>query len=177
MLSTAGFDRLLPALSPICRCPSHSKGRSWARNRLKVVGWKGDLFPFKLNIRSILPIMSDRIHLAPSSWATFEAPGVAILSIVPQVAVSDLNAEELPAYHRNIDMDEVILSHADSDPAGRRPGIFRHTPQGILHGADEAARAEFQKRRRPGQHRTGTLVGVDTYHPLAPSPEFVKMAG
>ena len=88
---------------------------------LKVVGWKGDLFPFKLNIRHILPIMSDRIHLAPSSWATFEAPGVAILSFVPQIAVSDLNAEELPSYHRNIDMDEVMLNHADEDPVGPPP--------------------------------------------------------
>jgi len=144
---------------------------------LNVVGWKGDLFPFKLNIRAIRPIMSDRIHLAPSSWATFEAPGVAILSFVPQIAVSDLNAEELPSYHRNIDMDEVMLNHADEDPSGRLPGLFRHTPQGILHGAPEAYRAEFQKKRQPGDRRTGWSVGVDTYHPLTPSPEFVQMAG
>src|SRR5438094_3043638 len=85
---------------------------------LKAVGWKGDLFPFKLNIRHILPIMSDRIHLAPSSWATFEAEGFAALSFVPQIAVSDPNAEELPSYHRNIDMDEVMLNHADEDPSG-----------------------------------------------------------
>ena len=39
-----------------------------------------------------------RIHLAPSSWATFEAEDCAVLSFVPQVAVSDLNAEELPSY-------------------------------------------------------------------------------
>ena len=119
----------------------HKGGHSsifYKNDPLKVVGWKGDLFPFKFNIRHILPIMSDRIHLAPSAWATFEAPGVAILSFVPQVAVSDLDAEELPSYHRNIDMDEVMLNHADDDPAGRRPGLFRHTPQGILHGADEA---------------------------------------
>jgi homogentisate 1,2-dioxygenase len=144
---------------------------------LKVVGWKGDLFPFKLNIRHILPIMSDRIHLAPSSWATFEAEGFAVLSFVPQVAVSDPNAEELPSYHRNIDMDEVMLNHADEDPSGRRPGLFRHTPQGILHGAPEAYRAEFQKHRQPGQRRTGTSVGVDTYKPLIPTPEFTRMAG
>ncbi len=144
---------------------------------LRAVGWKGDLFPFKLNIRHILPIMSDRIHLAPSSWATFEAPGFAVLSFVPQIAVADLNAEELPSYHRNIDMDEVMLSHADADPSGRRPGLFRHTPQGILHGAPEAYRAEFQKKREPGQRRTGVSVGVDTYRPLTPSPEFAKMAG
>jgi hypothetical protein len=30
-----------------------------------------------------------------------------------------------------------------------RPGNLRHTPQGILDGADEAARAAFQARRTP----------------------------
>ena len=158
----------------------HKGGESsifYKHDPLKVVGWKGDLFPFKLNVRSILPIMSDRIHIPPSSWVTFEAPGFCVLTIPPQVAVSDPNSEELPSYHRNIDMDEVMLSHADTDPAGRRPGMFRHTPQGILHGADEATRAEFQKKRRPGTHRSATMVGVDTYRTLAPSAEFAKLAG
>jgi len=158
----------------------HAGGYSaifYKNDPLKVVGWKGDLFPFKLNIRHILPIMSDRIHLAPSAWATFEAPGVAILSFVPQIAVANLEAEELPSYHRNIDMDEVMLAHADEDPKGRRSGMFRHTPQGILHGADEATRAQFQKTRQPGARRTATLVGVDTYRPLIPSAEFTKLAG
>ena len=86
-----------------------------------------------------------------------------------------LEAEELPSYHRNIDMDEVMLSHADEDPSGRQPGSFRHTPQGILHGANEAYRAEFQARRKPGMRRTSTSVGVDTHRPLRPSAEFARM--
>ena len=158
----------------------HSGGHSsifYRNDPMKVVGWKGDLFPFKLNVRNILPIMSDRIHVPPSSWVTFEAPGFVVLSIVPQIAVADLEAEELPSYHRNIDMDEVMLSHADEDPSGRRPGSFRHTPQGILHGANETYRAEFQARRKPGMRRTSTLVGVDTYRPLRPTPEFVRITG
>ena len=36
---------------------------------LAAVGWKGDLFPFKLNIRDIIPISSDRIHVAPRPGA------------------------------------------------------------------------------------------------------------
>ena len=158
----------------------HEGGHSsifYKNDPLNVVGWKGDLFPFKFNVRSILPIMSDRIHIPPSSWVTFEAPGFCVLTIPPQIAVSDMQSEELPSYHRNIDMDEVMLGHADTDPAGRRPGMFRHTPQGILHGADEATRAEFQKKRKPGTHRTATMIGVDTYRPLVPTPEFTKMAG
>jgi len=144
---------------------------------LKVVGWKGDLFPFKLNVKNILPIMSDRLHIPPSSWVTFEAPGYCVLTIPPMPAVSDLDAEELPSYHRNIDMDEVMLTHADESPEGRRPGGLLHTPQGILHGATEAYRAEFQKKREPGQRRTGTHIGVDTYRPLVPTAAFVKLAG
>jgi hypothetical protein len=37
--------------------------------------------------------------------------------------------------------------------------MLSHTPQGILHGADEAARAAFQKRRTPGMIRR-QLLGV-----------------
>jgi homogentisate 1,2-dioxygenase len=149
----------------------------YRNNPMNVVGWKGDLFPFKLNVRDIRPIMSDRIHLAPSSWVTFEGVGFVVLSFLPQIAVADLNAEELPSYHRNIDMDEVMLTHADDDPGGRRPGGFAFTPQGVLHGATEAFRAEFQSRRTPGMRRTRTGIGVDTYRPLNVSPEFARMTG
>jgi homogentisate 1,2-dioxygenase len=148
----------------------HKGGHSsifYKNDPLKVVGWKGDLFPFKLNIRAILPIMWDRIHLAPSSWATFEAPGFAVLSFVPQIAVSDLNAAELPSYHRNIDMDEVMLNHADEDPSGRRPGLFRHTPQGVLHGAPPRSlpcRIPQTAPARPAPHR---LVGRRRHLPPA----------
>jgi hypothetical protein len=51
-------------------------------------------------------------------------------------------------------MDEVMRAHADDDPKGRRSGGFSFTPQGVLHGADEAFRAEFQTRRTPGMRRT-----------------------
>ena len=47
----------------------------------------------------------------------------------------------------------------------------------ILHGATEAYRAEFQKKRKPGMHRTATMIGVDTYRPLVPTAEFARMAG
>jgi homogentisate 1,2-dioxygenase len=148
----------------------------YRNNPMKAVGWKGDLFPYKLNVRDIRSIMSDRVHLPPSSWVTFEAAGFVVVSFLPQVAVADLEAEELPGYHRNIDMDEVMLSHADDNPLARRPGSFRHTPQGILHGADEAFRAAFQARRAPGMRRTGTSIGIDTYRPLRVAPEFARIS-
>jgi hypothetical protein len=36
------------------------------------------------------------------------------------------------------------------EAGGRKPGMLVHTPQGILHGPDEVARAAFQKRARAG---------------------------
>ena len=141
---------------------------------LQSVGWKGDLFPYKLNIRDIIPISSDRIHIAPSAWATFEANGFMVVTFVPQVAVADLNAEELPSYHRNVDYDESVFVHHD-DSGSRPPGMLSHTPQGILHGANEAARAAFQKKRAPGMRRTLCGVSVDTERPLVVSPAFQRL--
>jgi hypothetical protein len=42
----------------------------------------------------ILWHLPDRIHLAPSSWATFEAEGFTVLSFVPQVAVKERKRAE-----------------------------------------------------------------------------------
>ncbi len=138
------------------------------------VGWKGDLFPYKLNIRDIIPISSDRIHLAPSSWCTFEALGFVVIAFVPQMAVSDLNAEELPSYHRNVDNDESVFVHQD-DSGSRKPAMLSHTPQGILHGADEATRATFQKKRTPEMRRTLCGVSVDTDRPLVVSATYERL--
>ena len=146
----------------------------YRHNPLASVGWKGDLFPYKLNIRDIIPISSDRIHLAPSSWCTFQATGFVVITFVPQVAVADLNAEELPSYHRNVDNDESVFVHHD-EAGSRKPGMLAHTPQGILHGADEAARAAFQKRRRPGMRRTICGVSVDTDRSLVASPVYERL--
>lgn len=95
---------------------------------LQSVGWKGDLFPYKLNIRDIIPISSDRIHLAPSAWCTFEAAGFVVITFVPHMAVADLEAEELPSYHRNVDYDESVFVHHD-EGGSRPPSTLSHTPQ------------------------------------------------
>jgi homogentisate 1,2-dioxygenase len=142
---------------------------------LQSVGWKGDLFPYKLNIRDIIPISSDRIHLAPSSWCTFEAAGFVVITFVPQMAVANLEAEELPSYHRNVDYDESVFVHHD-EGGSRPPGSLSHTPRGVLHGAGEAARAAFQKKRTPGMRRTLCGVSVDTERPLIVSPSFARLS-
>ena len=88
-----------------------------------------------------------------------------VISFVPQIAVADLNAEELPSYHRNVDNDESVFVHHD-ESGSRKPGMLSHTPQGILHGADEATRAAFQKRRTPG-NAADIMRGQCRYRPAA----------
>ena len=79
-----------------------------------------------------------------------------VITFVPQMAVADLNAEELPSYHRNVDNDESVFVHHDA--SGRaHPGMLSYTPQGILHGADEATRAAFQAKRTPGMRRAASV--------------------
>ena len=97
-----------------------------------------------------------------------------VISFVPQVAVADLNAEELPSYHRNVDNDESVFVHHDEGSA-RKPATLSHVPQGILHGADEATRAAFQARRTPGTRRTLCGVSVDTDRPLTGSAMYERL--
>jgi hypothetical protein len=74
------------------------------------------------------------------------------------------------------DLCKEHLSHAGEDPSGSRPSSFRHTPQRILQGANEACRKKFQARGKPGMRRTSAGVDVDTYRPLLPSAEFARMS-
>jgi len=139
-------------------------------NPMDLIGWKGDLFPFKINIRDIIPISSDRIHLAPSSWATFETEKMMVVTFLPQVSVADLTTEELSSNHRNIDCDETIFIHHHPVIGG---GIFSHVPQGLVHGPKQAVRDMVNSIRKPEDRRMLTAVSVDTYAPLTPSPELI----
>ena len=56
-----------------------------------------------------------------------------------------------------------------------RGRFVRQAPVGL--GAPEEARATFNARRKPGDMRTWTGVGVDTYRPLKPSDAFARMTG
>lgn len=98
-----------------------------------------------------------------------------MVTFVPQMAVADLNAEELPSYHRDVDNDESVFVHADAD-GGRGADMLSHVPQGILHGADEAARAAFNQRRVAGMQRMFTGMSVDTDRPLAASLAFQRLS-
>ena len=159
------FDRgtlTIPDLSP----PTSVKGEREWEVRIKrdgaytkvfygfspmdVVGWKGDLWVVKLNVRDFRPVMSPRYHLPPSVHTTFQTSGVCISTFAPRPLESDPTALKVPFYHRNMDFDEVLFYH-DGDffsRAGVKPGTLTLHPQGIHHGphpaAVEASRAKKQ---------------------------------
>jgi homogentisate 1,2-dioxygenase len=160
----AQFDRgVLTAPEPAPA--SNGEGREWEvhikRNGqytrvvypfhpMDVVGWKGDLWVAKLNVRDFRPVMSPRYHLPPSVHVTFQAGGLLISTFVPRPLESDPQALHVPFYHRNMDYDEVLFYHQGSffSRAGIKPGMLTLHPQGIHHGpqpqAVEASKAKTQ---------------------------------
>lgn len=141
-----------------------------------VVGWKGDLFPFRLHMADILPIHSERSHLAPSIGGIFQGDGFVVANLLPQPAIPDLNAEELSDYHRNLDYDEFWLVHEGGGPA-QAGGQLMFIKQGMVHGPTEEVREEHQANRRPTDRRQVTAVGVDTRRHLRPTPEYLRQLG
>jgi homogentisate 1,2-dioxygenase len=105
-------------------------------NPIDVVGWKGDLTPWKLNMRDICPIMSHRAHLPPSAHTTLVTEGAVICSFVPRPLEQAPGALKVPFYHRNTDYDEFIFYH-EGDFFSRdniHPGMATLHPRGIHHG-------------------------------------------
>jgi homogentisate 1,2-dioxygenase len=117
---------------------------------LDVAGWKGDLWPAKLNVRDFRPVMSPRYHLPPSVHVTFQADGVLLSTFAPRPLESDPESLRVPFYHRNMDYDEVLFYHRGDffSRAGITPGMMTLHPQGIHHGpqpgAVDASRAKTE---------------------------------
>lgn len=132
---------------------------------LDVVGWKGTLTVWQLNIRDIRPVLSDRYHLPPSAHATFVAQGFVICTFLPRpLENGDPAAMKVPFYHSNIDYDEVLFYHQGTffSRAGVGPGMMTFHPQGIQHGPQAAA----VKRSHDLQRTNEVAVMIDTQRPL-----------
>jgi homogentisate 1,2-dioxygenase len=131
---------------------------------LDVIGWKGDVWPTKLNVRDFRPVTSPRYHLPPSVHATFQAGGVWISTFAPRPLESDPGALKIPFYHRNIDFDEVLFYHEGNffSRSDIRPGTLTLHPQGIHHGPHPGA-VEASKT----QSETNEIaVMVESRHPF-----------
>jgi homogentisate 1,2-dioxygenase len=145
----------------------------YAHCPMDLAGWKGDLFPHRLNIEDIRPLTSERLHLAPSSWSVYESAGFMLVAFLPMAIVNDPLAEELPDYHRNIDTEEAIFVHR----TGRRAeGTLMHMPQGVTHGPTEESRHAFEAMRQPGMARDFVAISVDAVRRLERAPELATHA-
>lgn len=133
-----------------------------------VAGWKGDLAPWRINIRDIRPIVSPRYHLPPSVHTTFVAQNFVICSFLPRPFESEPGAMKVPFYHRNVDFDEVLFYHDGNffSREGIQAGNITFHPYGIHHGphpnaAKNAADKEFAQE---------SAVMIDTRNALRVVP-------
>jgi homogentisate 1,2-dioxygenase len=136
-------------------------------NPLDVVGWKGDLTVWKINMRDIRPVMSHRAHLPPSAHATFVTPGAVICSFLPRPLEQDPAAARVPFFHRNTDYDEFIFYH-DGDFFSKdniKPGMATLHPRGIHHGPHPKALAN-QKQKSSTDEYAVMLDGLNPLHVL-----------
>ena len=143
-------------------------------NPLDVVGWKGDLTAWKINMRDIRPVMSHRAHLPPSAHTTFVTEGAVVCSFLPRPLEQDEDALRVPFFHRNTDYDEFIFYH-DGDFFSKdniRPGWATLHPRGIHHGPHPKALAN-QKRKTHTDEYAVMLDGLNPIHVL-PAGEAVE---
>lgn len=136
---------------------------------MDVVGWKGDLWATKFNIRDFRPVTSARYHLPPSVHATFQAGGFLVSTFAPRPLESDPHALKVPFYHRNMDYDEVLFYHRGSffSRAGIQAGTLTLHPQGIHHGPHPQA-VEASKTRTETDE---VAVMIESRRPFTVMPE------
>ncbi|OWT63822.1 homogentisate 1,2-dioxygenase [Candidimonas nitroreducens] len=140
---------------------------SYPYNPLDAIGWKGDLFPVRLNIRDIKAITSDGLHLPPSLRTTFVSRRFVVCSLIPRVLETDPKAIKLPFFHNNDDFDEVIFQHEgkmSSRAHSVRPGMVTFHPSGITHGPHPEVLPHMYVNK--SDRTEGYAVMIDTRDPL-----------
>jgi homogentisate 1,2-dioxygenase len=137
-------------------------------NPLDVVGWKGDLTVWRINVKDIRPVVSARYHLPPSAHSTFLANNFVICSFLPRPFEEEEGAMRVPFYHSNIDYDEVLFYSAGHffSRDGIGAGMVTWHPQGIHHGPHPKAIPLSRTKDRTDE----VAVMVDTYRPLKATP-------
>jgi homogentisate 1,2-dioxygenase len=136
-----------------------------------VIGWDGDLAPFRLDIRDFKPITSWRAHIPPSAFCTFLGHGFEVCSFVPRPVETAERALPVPFDHMNLDRDEVlfysegVFFSKDTSDAG----TMTFHARGFSHGPQPGAlqRALERRAREGGFMFEGYFVLVETSAPLS----------
>jgi homogentisate 1,2-dioxygenase len=141
-------------------------------NPLDVVGWKGDLTVWKINVRDIRPIMSHRAHLPPSAHTTFRTEGAVICTFLPRPLEQDPDALRVPFFHRNTDYDEFIFYHAGDffSKENMKPGFATLHPRGIHHGPHPKVLANQSKKTHADEYAV-MLDGLNPVQVLPPGEQ------
>lgn len=128
------------------------------------VGWKGDLFPFTLNMDQIMPLLSHRYHLPPSAHSTFVAQNFVVCSFLPRPVEEEKDVLKVPFYHQNIDYDEVLFYHNGDffSRSNLHPGMMSFHPAGFPHGPHPKAVDTIEDKT----HHNECAVMIDTRRPL-----------
>lgn len=132
-----------------------------------VVEWKGDLFPYTLDTKDIMPVMSHRVHLPPSVHSTFLTDDFIICTFLPRPLEQDADALKIPFYHQNTDYDEVLFYH-DGDFFSRdnlEAGAMSFHPVGFPHGPHPKAVQNIKGKTFTNE----TAVMIDSRWPLKQS--------
>ncbi len=136
------------------------------------VGWKGDFFPVTLHVDDLMPMMSHRVHLPPSTHTTFVANNFVVCTFLPRLIETDDDALKVPFFHQNIDYDEVLFYH-DGDFFSRdnlHSGMITLHPAGFPHGPHPKAFKNILKKVMTNEY----AVMVDTWNPLKIDPLLEK---
>jgi homogentisate 1,2-dioxygenase len=129
-------------------------------NPLDALGWHGSLYPVRLNVRDIRPLMSHRYHLPPSAHTTFVADRFVICTFVPRPFETDPGAIKVPFFHNNDDFDEVIFYHA-GDFFSRdniHPGMITLHPCGFTHGPHPKALGRMLTQTKPATDEYAVML-------------------
>lgn len=158
------------------RCEGEHSSVFYPFNPIDVVGWKGDLTAWKINLRDIRPVMSHRAHLPPSAHTTFVTQDAVVCSFVPRPLEQEPDALRVPFFHRNTDYDEFLFYH-DGDFFSKdniKPGYATLHPRGIHHGPHPRALANQASKTQTDESAV-MLDGLNPIHVL-PAGEQVEWA-
>lgn len=146
---------------------------TYAGDVYDTVGWKGDYFPFTLHINDLMPMLSHRVHLPPSTHTTFVANGFVVCTFLPRPVESDADALKVPFFHQNIDYDEVLFYHDGNffSREGLHSGMITLHPAGFPHGPHPKAFENIGKKTFLDE----VAVMVDTSKPLQADPIIEKV--
>jgi hypothetical protein len=73
----------------------------------------------------------------------------------------------------NTTFSRYVNGHPSASIPAALLGVARRGRKGICTAPTRPTAPNF----RPGMRRTSTIVGIDTYRPLRPTPEFLRIAG